>query len=246
MYLSILEHSKELVAIFLLGIAAYQDLKTREIDDKIWIVILAVNGAFTAFELWFYHSLIYLMLYLISVAVGLAIAAVMHFGKMMGGADVKALIALSLTETPKFRYIYGYVSVIPSLAILTNTVILSLFAPLFIFLNNVRKIDYLYNDLCPDESTLKKLIALFALTKVSLKEYEKNKHKYAIAERRDGSCKRIMLSLSLEEKDSDVQFSGEVWVSYLLPYILFIFLGYLCYVLGGALIDLVFKLVGYF
>ncbi|MCD6209166.1 MAG: prepilin peptidase [Thermoproteales archaeon] len=243
MYLSILEHLKELVAIFLLGIAAYQDLKTREIDDKIWIVILAVNGAFTAFELWFYHSLslIYLMLYLISVAVGLAIAAVMHFGKMMGGADVKALIVLSLTETPKFRYIYGYVSIVPSLAILTNTVIISLFAPLFIFLNNARKINYLYSDLCPDESTLKKLIALFALTKVSSKEYEKNKHKYAIAERRDGSCKRIILSLFLVERDSDVQPSGEVWVSYLLPYILFIFLGYLCYVLRGALIDLIFK-----
>jgi len=241
MYLSILEHLK--VAIFLLGIAAYQDLKTREIDDKIWIVILAVNGAFTAFELWFYHSLslIYLMLYLISVAVGLAIAAVMHFGKMMGGADVKALIVLSLTETPKFRYIYGYVSIVPSLAILTNTVIISLFAPLFIFLNNARKINYLYSDLCPDESTLKKLIALFALTKVSSKEYEKNKHKYAIAERRDGSCKRIILSLFLVERDSDVQPSGEVWVSYLLPYILFIFLGYLCYVLRGALIDLIFK-----
>ncbi|HFC49319.1 MAG TPA: hypothetical protein ENJ59_01150, partial [Thermofilum sp.] len=99
----------------------------------------------------------------------------------------------------------------------------------------------IYSDLCPDESVLKKMIAFFALTKISSKEYEKNKHKYAIAERRDGDCKRIILSMVLENKD-DNDLSEEIWVSYLLPYILFIFLGYLCYVLGGALIDLIFKL----
>ncbi len=227
---------KSLIACGILLLASYQDLKTREIDDRLWYALVGLNGTLTAFQFASKDSPDALI-YAASMVIGLGMALAIHFASLMGGADVKAIIALSLTEAPPTSS--GIFSLVPSVAIVTNAIIISLLGPLVMLIRNLRRGRNLLKDLCPDEPRWKVALAILALTKVSSEEYRRNTHKYRLAEIKDGDCKRLLISLSVEEegeKDS-VYGDGEIWVSYFLPYIVFITAGYIAYKVLGAILD---------
>lgn len=227
---------KSLAACGILFLASYQDLKTREIDDRLWYVLIGLNGALTTLQFASKDSPD-ILIYAVSVVIGLGIALAVHFASLMGGADVKAIMALSLTETP--LTLNGIFSLVPSVAIVTNAILISLAGPLAMLVRNLRRGRGLFKDLCPDEPRWKVALALLTLTKVSLEEYKKNSYKYHLAEVREGDCKRLLISISVKEREgkTDTAYGNEVWVSYFLPYIVFITAGYITYKIFGAFLD---------
>ena len=79
----------EIVAVLLLGYGSYKDVKTREIPDYVWIV-MGVCGILlrVADHQWKALGL--------SVGVALLLGLILAVSGLFGGADIKALVALSV------------------------------------------------------------------------------------------------------------------------------------------------------
>lgn len=78
-----------LVLCVLLGYGAYRDVKTREIPDGLWVVMGVVAVVFRGVD----HQW---KMMGVSVGVCAGIVAVLALSGLFGGADIKALLAVSL------------------------------------------------------------------------------------------------------------------------------------------------------
>jgi len=76
-------------------ISAYFDLKSREVDDKLWWIFGALGLALTATELLIGYNP-NLPLYLISTALGAGVGYALYYLGFYGGADAKALLVCAL------------------------------------------------------------------------------------------------------------------------------------------------------
>jgi len=81
-------------------ISAYFDLKSREVDDKLWWIFGVLGLALTATELFIGYSP-NLPLYLISTALAGGVGYALYYLGFYGGADAKALLVCALL-TPLF------------------------------------------------------------------------------------------------------------------------------------------------
>jgi archaeal preflagellin peptidase FlaK len=83
------------VTLLFLTIAAYFDLKTREVSDKVWVVYAPIGLALTVFRTYMVPSL--LILTVASIALSVLVGFGLVFFGLSGGADAKALMCLGLT-----------------------------------------------------------------------------------------------------------------------------------------------------
>jgi len=240
-YAHLLEYAKTLVAVAALMLACYQDVKTREIDDKVWYIMAGVGLPIAVLQVLLRRDPLYAMAYLVSAAVGTVLAFTVYWARLMGGADAKALIAISVIEIPApWR---GILATTPSLAVLTNAVLLSALTPLAMAVRNLVLLrGKLWKGLCPDEPLWKRVLAVLVLTKVPIRTYRQKPHAFVLAENRDRGCVSLVFNLSAPEEEvpppSDLPDEEEVWVSYLLPYILAIAGGYIIYKLVGPILEI--------
>ncbi|MCD6563583.1 MAG: prepilin peptidase [Thermoproteales archaeon] len=230
---------KTTIILLLFAVASYMDIKKREIDDKVWIIMFILSFPITIYEIIvfkIYLSRIWLLIYLISLSMGILFSYGLYKLSLIGGADAKSMIVLSIVEIPKFG-VYG---VLPSLSIFINSILMSLTFMIFIvsrniflLLKGVRIFESYENSL------LEKIIAFFTLTPVIKDEIKKNPYKYMVAVKRIDKGKRIdiRIRISSDEVINLSDFTGKyIWVSYLMPMILYIMIGYLLYKLIGCII----------
>jgi preflagellin peptidase FlaK len=81
--------------LLFLGIASVEDLKTREVDDRVWLIYGPVGLALTVFRL--YSDPSQLLLTGVSIGLSILVAFGLVFFGLSGGADGKAMICLALT-----------------------------------------------------------------------------------------------------------------------------------------------------
>jgi preflagellin peptidase FlaK len=75
----------------MLSISSYEDIKTREVDDRIWLIFSPIGIIITLIEFFLkYIDFSYLILYVLSI--------IIYYSKFVGGADSKALITLSFLD----------------------------------------------------------------------------------------------------------------------------------------------------
>jgi preflagellin peptidase FlaK len=114
----------------MLLISSYEDFKTREVDDRIWLIFSPLGIIITLFEFFLkFIDFSYLILYFISIVITTIISIIIYYLKFVGGADSKSLITLSLLDPINLNKntIHPFVPII----ILTNSCIISLIIPLF-------------------------------------------------------------------------------------------------------------------
>ena len=88
------EYASVAATILTLGIAAYFDLKTREVPDKVWAAYGPIGLALTAFRTFSEPSL--LILTVASIGLSILLGFGMVFFGLSGGADAKAIMCLGL------------------------------------------------------------------------------------------------------------------------------------------------------
>jgi preflagellin peptidase FlaK len=141
-----------LLAVPVLGWAAWQDVRTRRVDDRVWAVLLALGLPLLAWELWTAWDAsagVRFPLLFVRAAVSVLVVGGMGVGFYylpagFGGADAKAIVALAvLFPTYPTYYLPG--TALPltatavgvfSLTVLTNTVILGLVQPAVVAARN--------------------------------------------------------------------------------------------------------------
>ena len=139
----LLEVSRVLLSLFFLCLSSWQDLKTREVPNKIWLFFGPAGLALTLLQLYSEISEgtnVALWLWLGSVVLTTGISLALFYIGFFGGADSKALICLSISLPIYPSFVYGYVDVfVPffPLAILSNAVLASSLLVVLIVLYNL-------------------------------------------------------------------------------------------------------------
>lgn len=240
-----LYYARSIVSIVLLSISSFQDVKKREIDDRVWIVFIGlalfINLAGVLEGL--VDPLGWIMLTGLQSALFIALYYLGAFAGAFGGADAKSLICLSImhpTSITGFMIDLSMGRLTEPLSALNNALILSLIFPVFNLLWNVyMKIKgvELFEGL-EKEGFHKRFLALFLLMKIRFSHYRSNPSKFTLAEKYSRSgVRRIVFMKALKDdvvrgfKDDDY-----VFTNFLIPFQVFILLGFVIRLVYGDIL----------
>lgn len=229
------------IGVSMLGYGSYSDVKAREISDVVWL-IMGVSGVFFACIGLFTDYLSFFQLFK-SLIVG-AIFAFLFYILNFGGADIKAIISLSLLF-PNYPFFYLFHLRLPLmgvppvdifvLSMLTNALIIAISAPFALFLINSFRRNF---------SPL-----MFIGWKVSISDLRRKKNYKLMHEIKTVSGKEKYvwggiepteeILSSLEELEREKKIAG-VWITPELPFILYLTAGFLIAIFYGDFISTLF------
>lgn len=220
---------------------SYSDARTREVSDVVWLV-MAVSGVFLASVELFMGSLSPFQVF-ISLIVGVIFAFLLYLLNF-GGADIKAIISLSLLF-PNFPFFYAFhlrlpVTGVPPppldifvLSMLTNCLLIALLSPISLFLSNSLRKNF---------SSL-----MFLGWKVEISELRRKKNFKLMHEMEDKSEKKryiwggiepteeILSRLEELERRKKIK---EVWITPELPFIVYLTAGFFTAAFYGDFISI--------
>ena len=230
------------LSVVLLSVASFMDLVRREVDDWVWLLLASVTGPLTLFRTLLYLGTGYPLLVLISIAFSSSVAYLFYRFELYGGADAKAIVALSLAYPVN---LHGRaVHPIAPIGVLLNALILSLTIPVALFTFNAYRVLVRREDILSDLAGAPlrvRLAALFLGTRVS---FPKRFWAPMVRVEEDGSV-RISLSPSFtsyfaEEKRNNGR--RELWATPGIPLVVFITLGLVLYIAIGDFLYLILTL----
>ena len=216
------------LAILMLSIASYTDVKKREIDDRIWMIFGGLSVVVLVFSQDLSHSLVAIGIALIVAPIALLVWRIGFFG----GADAFALIVLaSLAPGATFAN-----STINPFTTLIDAVLLSIIP---VFANVVRNVisilkhEDIFNGF-ENETQKNKIIAMFV--------GHRSKHpKFSFSiEKKEGNLRKLDFTLKNAD-DAEFCSSSDTWVTTGVPYMIYIFGGFIVQLVYG---DMIFNLMG--
>lgn len=224
-------------SIAMLFVASLMDLLRREVDDWVWLLMASVCGPVTLFRALLSMGSSFPTTAALSVAISSSIAYLFYRLELYGGADAKALIALSLAYPVNLhgRALHP----IAPVSVLLNALITSLVVPLGLLLLNAFRLLVRRENILSDLSGAPahvKVAALFLGTRI---RYPKRFWAPMIAFGEDGSV-RISLSPPFHSYFENGK-SGErreVWATPGIPLVVFIAIGLLSYLAVGDFLYL--------
>lgn len=211
----------------MLAIASYTDIRKREIDDKIWIIF----GGLAIILLFLEPNMIdYLKTIGISLIVAPIVLFVWRIG-FFGGADAFALIVLAIIA-PMATFTGSQINPFTTLI---NAILLSIIP---VVANLTRNIVSLIQHKCIFEGfeseTLKnKIIAIFI-------GYRSKNPRFSFSiETRVGNTRKMNFGLKNADNE-DFCSSPDTWVTPGIPYIIYIFGGFVIQLIYG---DIIFNAI---
>ena len=128
--------------------ASISDLRTRMVEyELVWLIMIIIGTIITIFEALMFQDLRILLDLAINVGLSFAVAFLLFYAGLFGGADGKALISLSFLfpRTPFIFLEWGFTPLLPFffLTIFSNALLLTVLIPLVLALRNLA--DYFTN-----------------------------------------------------------------------------------------------------
>ena len=240
----LIDYLRTVLALGMLGYAAYKDLKTREIYDTVWVIPAAIGLIIDAYEV--YVGNLTLTQAGISIGFMVILSGVLWFLQLFGEADLIAFVALAIIHprTPDFGFI-GYTPLLFTFTLVANSALSGLLTAFYsLFLN--LKVGSSGIDLFERHgkvSGLKKLGLLFTGQYMKTKEVKGPPFEYPLEVRGE-----LILKPDIWDDDkakNDFRIAKEkgfdrVWVSATLPYIVNLLVGYVIAVVYG---DILFSIM---
>jgi len=242
-------------SLSLLSYASVEDVRKREISDKVWLVLLLFGIAVRIMDIATQPTLDHAFYLAISAGVPALLFLLMYYlGLLFGGADAKAFICIALTvpnPPTSAPIVSGYLLPFYSISIFDNAILLSLTT---ILLNLVYNISWLltghsFFDGLEEESRAKKVIVFFTCRKVraSVVKASPNFHTAEeLIQAPDGTKRRrikLMYRLSDGDEDETIPDVEYILAHYYVPLVVFITIGFVASILGGDLIMLIVQTI---
>jgi preflagellin peptidase FlaK len=251
----IFDGARTILCLSFLIYASWSDYKTREVSNKVWIILGPAALALTAFQFFMFAPEL-LLTYVLSFAVTSVLAIIIFYFGGFGGADAKALMCISLA-LPVYPSHFlpqpsGLFSPIFPLTIFTNSVLFGALSVFYALFRNliwtVRNRGGLFWGL-ETESLGRKILALlsgykiqvsklkkghmFPLEDVQVNDEGKKKNKLLVFPR-DEEREKIVARLveNVEGKKTD----GWVWATPGLPLLIFITAGLVIALIYGNIV----------
>lgn len=245
-----MEYSRTIASLTLLSISSIQDIKKREIDDRVWMAFLAMAFLINVIE--FSTGSLDPFGWVSFAALQSSAFILLYYAGVYGGADAKSLVCLSLMYPSSLNGFLADLSMgrLPvALSTLDNALMLTL---LYLPLNLIWNIAMMANGVKlfeeMRENALRRFLALFLLRKIRVSSFSKDR--FTLAERRTrGGSRRIVFSRGLEDKGDLRAFDEEdyVFASFLMPFQVMVLAGLIVRLLyGDILLFLSLFIVGHF
>jgi preflagellin peptidase FlaK len=243
----ILDGARVILCLSFLIYASWSDYKTREVSDKVWVILGPLALALTAFQILVYspQPLQLTISYVLSFAITSGLALAVFYAGGFGGADAKALmcIALALPVYPSYLLPQptGFVSPLFPITIFTNSVLLGALSVFYALFRNLlwkaRNRRGVFEGL-ETESFGRKILALFSGYKVKFSKLERG-HMYPLEDvevNEEGEVKRKLLVFPKDEEREEIvarihenvkeeSLEGGVWATPGLPLLIFVTAG---------------------
>jgi preflagellin peptidase FlaK len=242
--------------------ASWSDLKTREVSDKVWIVMAPLAIILTLFQFLSFNPEA-IPFYAISFVSTAALSIAFFYVGAFGGADAKALICLALAlpiyPNTLFESEVRILSPIFPLTVFSNAVLLAVFSVAYAISRNffwrLRTGRRLFEGF-ENESIWRKILVFLTGYKVEIAELEKG-YKYAlegIQTKEKGEIEKKLLVLPKDEERELIieeimnskregEQANEVWVTLGLPLLVFITIGFIISLIFGDLIWILLNLI---
>ncbi|MGI0018821.1 MAG: A24 family peptidase C-terminal domain-containing protein [Nitrosotalea sp.] len=217
-----------LLAISMLCIASYTDIKKREIDDRIWMIFGGLSVIVLFFTSDILHSFVTVGVSLIVAPIALIVWRIGFFG----GADAFALIVLASLAPEATLSSYQ----VNPFTTLINTVLLSIIPVLVNVIRNIVSIlkhENIFKGF-ENETQKNKIIAIF------VGHRSKNPRFSFSIEKRDGDSRKLDFTLKNAD-NTEFCSSSDTWVTPGVPYMIYIFGGFIVQLVFG---DMIFNLIG--
>ena len=227
------------IALVMLIVASYLDIKSREVPYKYWIPFFIIGASLNFYD--YYVGTPGYDLPQLAVGIGLVsvLAFAVSFLNLYGWADAMALTALSflfpIYISPGMLHSFGAV------AAFTNSVLLSVLLPMFLFLLNLIKIvkgEKIFEGL--EDNYLSKIKAMFLGTR----KKQVGRFDYSLEKKVEGKRK---FNLSIGKILEEFAKGEDMWVSPGIPQLVLVLAGFVATILYGDLlftmISSIFKLI---
>ncbi len=242
--------------------ASFSDLRTREVSNKVWVVMAPLALALTFFQ-FVVFSPEALPLYAISFVITAVLSIALFYLGAFGGADAKALICLALAlplyPNNLFKLYVPLVSPIFPLTVFSNGVLLAALSVVYAVLRNllwsIRAKHGLFEGF-ENESIWRKILVFVTGYKAKVAELEKG-HMYPLEDvtaTGAGTVERKLLVMPKDEAREaivgrllnaqlDGKVPNDVWATLGLPLLVFITLGFIVGLVIGDLIWIFLSLI---
>jgi len=257
-----------LVSLLFLGYASWSDLRSREVNDFVWVVFAPAGFLLTVLSIYLARD--WALLAVFGVYAGFMIVlsvALFYFGVFFAEADAKALICLSLAmpwypvATPVHPLV-SFVQPLLPLSALANGVLVEAGSIFYLLSRNIvwkfRTGGKLFGGF-ENIPLWKKLILLLIGYKVKIPEAEKKIYLYPLEDIKvkgrtavpvlqifvTHKEDRDMLVRKLKQYARGRELSRRIWVTLGLPLIVFITIGFVLALLFGDIIFwIIFQVLG--
>lgn len=257
----ILDGARIVLCLSFLVYASWSDYKTREISNKVWVILGPLALALTGFQFLVYSAqpLEFVTYYVLSFAITSGLAIAIFYVGGFGGADAKALmcIALALPVYPGYLFSQpaGFISPLFPISVFSNSVLLGALSVFYALFRNlvwtIRNNQGIFKGL-EGESFGRKFVVLISGYKIDSSKLEKG-HMFPIEDvdvNEEGEIERKLLAFpKYEERESVIARLKEnsldkwVWATPGLPLLIFITAGL---VIALAYGDIIWFLLGSF
>ena len=201
--------------LIILILASHQDIKTREISIKYPIAISIIGISSIIYEFFVIKTLKPFDIF-VSIISGIIIFSIIYITGLMGYGD--AFIYLSLAIA------FPYIKLLPAIIdIFMNSILLSAFIPLILFIYNLKNIKYL--------KSIKDIPLMF--TSYPKRKSEIGKFEIIVKEK---DRKRIIFNVEKVDFSKPENSEEIVWVTYGLPFVIFITIGFVAYFFYGNIL----------
>ncbi len=242
-------------------ISSIMDLKKREVSDIPWIVMTVVGILTTIFLIIYAEDSRKVgTMFGINVAVGIILGLLLYYTGVMGGADAKAIMALSF-NTPVYIFSFNFLlqpvyGIIPPVfnTFFNWLLVMVIFYPLpLIFYNLFIKVKgkNLFEN--TNANFASKILMLMSGYLIPV-DKAKNRHDIVYSEEYDEKSEKwnIKHFMQVVEVEEEEEFKREVeekiketerkqiWVKVLPPGIVFLLIGYIINILVGNLLFLIY------
>ncbi len=237
---------KVAASLVALGYASYCDVKTREVDDAVWILLGAAGLILTVIEV-VTRWPVDLYIYIVGVATGFLLGLALYYVFRFGGADAKAFWALGLMfpVLPRIPVMAGRALPIFILTIFNNSIACSLLAVVENLARNVVwRVRYGWIFKGYEGGLLKRALLVLVARRVTIEEALRNRFLVSVeAVDPDGRRRVSLFSTPLGDiREIDFEdasqrlppgVEGSLWVEAPQPFILYLLLGLLVSIFWG-------------
>ncbi|MBS7614549.1 prepilin peptidase [Candidatus Bathyarchaeota archaeon] len=249
----VLEASRVLLSLFFLVLSSWQDMKKREVSNKMWAVYGPAGLVLLIMQLFFDSDSVRegdVVLWLASIGLTAAVALVLFYTGFFGGADSKAFICLAITLPvyPSFalRHVTMYVFFFP-LAVLVNSVLGASLLTIVIVCYNLSQVlrnEKLFEGL-ENEPFWSKAIVFATGFKVRAEKMKGSSFYFMLEqlsrEENKGVVRRLKVTPRLDDdpqKEAQQKellngLHGKIWVTPGLPFLVFVTAGFIVALVAG-------------